>query len=96
MVSKYKEILNTDDKVIATAESGRVNDRAIPVNDEEYDGQPCSFTMKAAPALSIFKFVAYTAKERSRSKTAKQKRKRSVWHRKPGSVQKRLKQKPKS
>ena len=43
-----------------------------PVNDEEYDGQPCSFTMKAAPlSLSIFKFVAYTAKEKQQIENRK-------------------------
>lgn len=49
MAGKYKEILNTDDK--AYGGKGLVNARAIPVNDEEYDGQPCSFTMKADPFL---------------------------------------------
>ena len=70
MAGKYKEILNTDDK--AYGGKGRVNGRAIPVNDEEYDGQPCSFTMKAAPlSLSIFKFVAYTAKEKQQIENRK-------------------------
>ena len=70
MAGKYKEILNTDDK--AYGGKGRVNGRAIPVNDEEYDGQPCSFTMKAAPlSLSIFKFVAYTAKEKQKIENRK-------------------------
>ena len=70
MAGKYKEILNTDDK--AYGGKGWVNARAIPVNDEEYDGQPCSFTMKAAPlSLSIFKFVAYTAKEKQQIENRK-------------------------
>ena len=70
MAGKYKEILNTDDK--AYGGKGLVNARAIPVNDEEYDGQPCSFTMKAAPlSLSIFKFVAYTAKEKQQIENRK-------------------------
>ena len=63
MAGKYKEIFNTDDE--AYGGKGRINSSNIPVQEEEYDGQPYFFTMKAAPlSLSIFKFVAYTAKEK--------------------------------
>ena len=60
---KYKEVLNTDAKCYGGL--GRTNGQAIFVDEGEVDGKPYSFKMKSAPlSISIFSYVAYTAKEK--------------------------------
>ncbi len=60
---KYKEILNTDAKCYGGL--GRINREAKPAMENETDGKPCSFQMKAAPlSVSIFSYTAFTEKEK--------------------------------
>lgn len=68
---KYKEILNTDDKRYGGL--GRLNGRAKNVYEEEVDGKPYSFNMKAAPlSASIFAYAPYTEKEKQQIEKKKE------------------------
>lgn len=60
---KYKELLNTDNKIYG-GESSRAT-RAQNVTEEEVDGRPYSVKIKMAPlSLVIYSYIPYTKKEK--------------------------------
>lgn len=62
---KYKEILNTDEKIYGG--TGVVNKRALAAQDIEWDEQAVSISVKLAPlSLSILRFEPYTEAELNR------------------------------
>ena len=62
---KYKEILNTDEKIYGG--TGVVNKRALAATDIEWDEQAVSISVKLAPlSLSILRFEPYTEEELNR------------------------------
>ena len=62
---KYKEILNTDEKIYGG--TGVVNKKALPAEDIEWDEQAVSISVKLAPlSLSILRFEPYTEEELNR------------------------------
>ena len=62
---KYKEILNTDEKIYGG--TGVVNKRALAAEDIEWDEQAVSISVKLAPlSLSILRFEPYSEAELNR------------------------------
>ncbi len=62
---KYKEILNTDEKIYGG--TGVVNKKALAAQDIEWDEQAVSISVKLAPlSLSILRFEPYTEAELNR------------------------------
>ena len=62
---KYKEILNTDEKIYGG--TGVVNKKALAAQDIEWDEQAVSISVKLAPlSLSILRFEPYTGAELNR------------------------------
>ena len=60
---KYKELINTDDKVFGG--SNITNTRTKVVSEKEADGRPYSIEVKLAPlSAAIFKYVPFTEQEK--------------------------------
>lgn len=60
---KYKELINTDNKIYGGKSSPQT--RAKAAREEEADGRECSLTVTIAPlSLVIYSYVPYTRRER--------------------------------
>ena len=60
---KYKELINTDDKVYGG--SNITNTRTKVVSEKEADGRPYSIEVKLAPlSAAIFKYIPFTEQEK--------------------------------
>ncbi len=60
---KYKELLNTDNKIYGGKSGSQTRARAV--QEEEADGRECSLTVTLAPlSLVIYSFVPFTRKEK--------------------------------
>lgn len=60
---KYKELLNTDDKIFGGG--NLTNTRTKVVSEKEADGRPYSIEVKLAPlSLAVFKYIPFTETEK--------------------------------
>lgn len=70
---KYMEILNTDGKEFGG--EGRINEKAIGSEQEEYDGKPYSIEIMSAPlSVSIFSYIPYNEEEKKEAAGRKEER----------------------